>query len=106
MRRAAKKDRNQDQIVEQLQGLGFSVYKTHGVGSGFPDLVVGGVHRRLNEPATLLVEVKTARGILTDDEEKFFEGWRGAAIVARSAAPILEWFGWPASFAVQFEGAG
>lgn len=41
MRRAARIDANQPQIVNDLRGLGCVVWSTAGVGNGFPDIVVG-----------------------------------------------------------------
>lgn len=52
MRRAAKVDRNQPQIVEALQKIGATVQHLHQVGKGCPDLLVG--FRR----QTFLLEVK------------------------------------------------
>lgn len=41
MRRRARVDDNQAEIVKVLRQLGATVRPTHTVGDGFPDLVVG-----------------------------------------------------------------
>lgn len=88
MRYAAKKDLNQDAIVAELLAFGCSVRKTHQLGGGFPDLVVGWRGR------TLLVEVKQPgkEDDLTADEREFFAAWRGAAIVASDAEQVIAAF--------------
>lgn len=86
MRRRAKSDANQMQIMRELRALGFSVCSTHTIGKGFPDLAVG------RNDVTLLVELKTENGTLTEDERTFFEVWRGAAIVAQTTEEIVAWF--------------
>lgn len=86
MRRAAKSDGNQKQIVRELRTLGFTVRHTHTIGQGFPDLVVG------RNGITLLVEVKRDGEKLTPQEREFFEAWRGAAIVASDAEQVIAAF--------------
>lgn len=76
MRRAAKVDDNQSEIVKHFRMLGYSVATTHQLGKGFPDLVVG------KHGINYLIEVKDgskepARRKLTTDEKTFFEEWRG-----------------------------
>jgi Holliday junction resolvase len=88
MRRAAKTDANQQQVVKDLRKLGFSVAVTSSLGKGFPDLVLGKANKNY------LVELKdgnkppSARK-LTPDEEVFIDGWRGRVIVAISTEDIL-----------------
>jgi Holliday junction resolvase len=88
MRRAAKTDANQQQVVKDLRKLGFSVAVTSSLGKGFPDLVLGKANKNY------LVELKdgnkppSARK-LTPDEEVFIDGWRGKVIVAISTEDIL-----------------
>ena len=52
MRRAAKIDANQPEIVAALEAVGASVVSTAGLGNGFPDIVVG--FRGIN----YLIEIK------------------------------------------------
>lgn len=76
MRRAAKVDDNQPEIVKAFRQMGASVQHLHTVGKGCPDLLVG--FRRRN----LLVEVKDgskspSRRKLTQDEADWHAAWRG-----------------------------
>ena len=89
MRRAAKVDSNHSDVVEAFRKMGASVFSTHMVGAGFPDLVVG--YRGRN----YLVEVKdgekrpSARA-LTEDEQKFFDTWKGQVMIVESVTEIAE----------------
>lgn len=80
MRRAAKVDTNQSEIVGALRAVGASVMPLHAVGQGCPDLAVG--FRGQN----LLIEVKdgslppSARK-LTPAQEAWHGAWRGQAVV-------------------------
>jgi hypothetical protein len=73
VRRAAKVDGNQAEIVECLRAIpDVSVAITAGLGAGFPDLVVG--YRGFN----FMLEIKRdAAQELTDDQKAFHAGWRG-----------------------------
>lgn len=86
MRRDAKSDLNQKEMVRRLRLRGYTVRHTHTIGRGFPDLVVG------RNGVTLLVEAKRYGGKLTPQEREFFETWRGAAIIAYSADDVIAWF--------------
>lgn len=83
MRRAAKVDANQSDIVSALRKAGASVTPIHTVGNGCPDLLVGFRSRNY------LFEVKdgakppSARK-LTDDEAIWFGNWRGEAYVVET----------------------
>jgi Holliday junction resolvase len=80
MRRAAKTDANQSEIVSALRKIGATVQPLHGVGEGCPDLVCG--YRGRN----LMLEVKdgskppSARK-LTKDQVRWHEQWRGQVCV-------------------------
>lgn len=83
MRRAAKIDDNQTEIVKALRKMGCSVSVTSAVGSGFSDLVVG--YRGTN----FLVEIKDgskppSKQKLTPDQVEFHRYWRGQVAVANS----------------------
>ena len=84
MRRAAKVDVNQAQIVAAFRALGCSVKPAHAVGEGFPDLVIG---YRGND---YLVEVKAPKGKLTPQQDQFRETWRGGYHVARSTDDAIQ----------------
>jgi Holliday junction resolvase len=83
MRRAAKIDRNQPEIVAALRAIGADVVSLAAVGSGVPDLLVG------FQGQTVLIEVKdgskpkSARQ-LTDDQIEWHAAWRGGRCVVAS----------------------
>ena len=90
--RAKKIDSNQPTIVKQLRALHISVRVTSMVGEGFVDLVLG--FRSKN----FLIELKDpskppSKRRLTQDEQDFFDGWRGQASVCESLQEILEVIG-------------
>lgn len=72
---AAKRDANEGEIVDALTRAGAVVYRLSG--SGLPDLLVG------FRGDTYLLEVKAARGALTEDERLFLEAWHSAGGVVR-----------------------
>jgi Holliday junction resolvase len=80
LRRAAKVDRNQPEIVSALRQVGADVQSLAAVGDGVPDLLVG------FRGTTFLIEVKdgskapSARQ-LTDDQIKWHAAWRGGRCV-------------------------
>lgn len=65
MRRAAKVDANQDEIVQTYRALGLSVTSLAGLGRGVPDLLVG------YRGKLALVEVKQPKGKLRPMQEAF-----------------------------------
>jgi len=78
MRRAARVDANQEQIVSALRACGAYV-RIVTQGEGLPDLLVG------YRGYTLLLEVKDGRKPpsarkLTEAEEKFFQEWKGGLL--------------------------
>lgn len=80
VRRIAKTDANQPDIVSALRGVGASVCLLSQVGSGVPDLLVG--FRGIN----LLMEVKDGNKPpssrkLTKDQEDWHSEWRGQVVV-------------------------
>lgn len=89
MRRAARVDANQREIVAALTRIGCSVFSTAGVADGFPDLVVG----RANK--TLLLEVKNgdkspSRQRLRVSQEKFRDWWRGHYAVVSTPEEAID----------------
>jgi Holliday junction resolvase len=83
MRRAAKIDVNQPELVKAFRTLGCSVTPLAAVGKGVPDLLVAwcGV--------TMLVEVKAPKGKETEDQLRFFEGWQGQIFIVRDVEGVL-----------------
>lgn len=80
MRRAAKIDRNQPEIVKALRAVGAKVMPMHFVGNGFPDLLVN------YRGKLVLLEVKdgelsTSRKKLTPDERDFFDEFNAPGTV-------------------------
>ena len=72
-----KTDRNHAEIIKALRKIsGISVFSTHAIGKGFPDIVIG------YKDKNYLIEIKdgtkppSARK-LTIDEVKFHDGWKG-----------------------------
>jgi hypothetical protein len=96
MRRAAKVDRNQAEIVVALRSVGATVQLLHSVGKGCPDLLVG--HRGQN----FLIEVKDWQASNADRklnaiQQEWHDAWNGrvarvetiaAALMAIGIAPI------------------
>ena len=83
MRRKARIDGNQNEIVAHLRQLGMSVCLLHTVGDGVPDVLVG--YRGIN----VLLEIKDgskppSRRELTEDEQKWHLEWRGQLAIAES----------------------
>ena len=79
MRRAARVDANQGEIVDALRVIGATVAITSGLGDGFPDLVVG------YQQATVLMEVKDGNKApserqLTPDQLKWHAAWTGGPV--------------------------
>ena len=79
MRRAAKIDANQEQVVQALRAIGATVQSLAGVGKGVPDLLVG------YQGKTLLLEVKDgnkppSERKLTEDQIKWHGAWRGGPL--------------------------
>jgi hypothetical protein len=92
LRRAAKVDANQAEIVAALRAVGATVTPLHAVGQGCPDLLVG--YRGVN----FCVEVKdgakppSARK-LTPDQVSWHDTWRGQVAVASSVKEALKIIG-------------
>ena len=85
MRQRAKKDINQNHIVADLKGFGFSVQELHQVGGGFPDILVGtwGIN--------FLYELKsTKHDWMTTDETEWHLLWKGHHPVCKTTEQILE----------------
>lgn len=89
VRRAAKVDANQDEIVNAFSSMGVSVIITSSAHDGFTDLVVGwgGI--------TVLVEVKDgnkppSKRKLTPDQEKLHASFLGAITVIENIDQAIE----------------
>jgi len=87
MKYASKSDANQQEIIDSLRYLGWSVHATHRLGSGFPDIVVG------VRGENWLFEIKNPEYDckLTDDEQEFFDTWQGQVHVITTAREAIEY---------------
>lgn len=88
MRRAARIDDNQKEIVKALRNIGASVKHTHMV-KGFVDIVVS--YRQ----QTYLIEIKDGKKKpsarrLTPDEQDFHDNWQAPVYVVESIAQALD----------------
>lgn len=83
MRRAAKIDANQPEIVGALRKIGCSVQHLHTIGRGCPDILIGHIGQNY------LAEIKDgslapSRRGLTKDEIDWQESWRGQVVIIES----------------------
>ena len=92
MRRAAKIDSNQTEVINALKAAGASVQSLAALGKGVPDLLVSinGVN--------LLMEVKDgdkskSRQKLTEDQVKWHGAWQGPVCVVDSPEAALRMIG-------------
>jgi Holliday junction resolvase len=83
MRRAAKVDASQSDIVDGLRAMGYSVTSLAKVGNGCPDIVVG-AHGH-----NVLIEIKVPGEKLTVPQKKWHTEWKGRAQVVYSFAEAL-----------------
>lgn len=92
MRRAAKVDRNQPEIVAALRAVGASVQPLHAVGQGCPDLLVG------FRGQCFAIEVKDGSLApsdrkLTPAQQDWHRDWRGHVAVVLTAEDALRVIG-------------
>ena len=92
MRRAAKVDANQTEIVNALRQVGASVQSLAATGKGVPDLLVG--FRGVN----WLLEIKDGRKVksarkLTEDQVVWHQTWRGRVYVVESVEQAIKILG-------------
>lgn len=89
MRKAAKTDANQTQVVNALRQAGASVQSLAAIGKGCPDLLVG--YQGINH----LMEVKDGSKVpsaqkLTIDQEHWHSVWKGVVHVVKSEDEALK----------------
>jgi hypothetical protein len=85
-RTAAKRDENEREIIDALEGVGASV--TQLSEKGLPDLLVG------FRGETYLIEVKSTKGNLTAHQNEWWLSWRGREpAVARTPHDALRIIG-------------
>lgn len=88
MRRRARVDANQKEIVVKLREFGCSILHTHQLGKGAPDIIIGYNNRNY------LIELKDgnkskSQQKLTPDELEFKSGWKGSYFVCNSYEQII-----------------
>lgn len=89
MRRAAKIDDNQNEIVETFRKLGWTVQILSTVGKGCPDILIGRCG------FNMLVEIKDgnkppSKRELTPDQVKWHDSWRGQKCVIKNVDEALD----------------
>lgn len=84
VRRIARVDANQNEIVKAFRQLGCTVQSLATVGSGCPDLVVGIPKNRV-----LLVEVKDGDKELTPDQERWHANWATPVHIVRHLGEVI-----------------
>ncbi len=83
-------DRNHAEIINALRKIpNLSVFSTHEVGKGFPDIVVG--YKGVN----YLIEIKDGKKSpsarkLTDSEIEFHLNWKGQCAIIKNLDELLE----------------
>lgn len=83
-------DANHKQLINQIRQVPFiSVFSTHELGKGFPDIVVG--YRGINYLFEIKDENKTAsQKKLTDAEVKFHRGWMGQVHIVENIKDVYK----------------
>ncbi len=84
MRRIARVDTNQTEIVAAARKLGADIVFLHQLGGGCPDALVGFGGRNV------LIEIKMPGADLTPDEVRFHLTWPGQVAVVRSVDELVE----------------
>ena len=92
MRRAARVDANQTEIVKALRQVGASVQSLAATGKGVPDLLVGFRGKNLLLEVKDGGKVKSARK-LTSDQVEWHQGWRGHVAVVESVEQAIKILG-------------
>lgn len=80
-RYAAKRDSNENEIVDALKACGATVQKLSE--KNVPDLLVG--FRNKN----FLIEIKSETGQLSRGQQEWHRSWSGSVFVVKSVADIL-----------------
>lgn len=84
-----KTDSNHKRIIDNCRKIPqLSVYSTHTLGKGFPDIVIG------YKGKNYLIEIKDgdkpkSQTKLTEDEIKFHDQWKGQVCIVYSFDDIL-----------------
>ena len=84
MRKHAKVDLNQVEIVAAIRKVGGKVLHLHQIGGGCADVLVK------YRGVLLLMEIKSKGGRMTPDEQAFYDEWQDCMVVVYSAEEALE----------------
>jgi hypothetical protein len=87
MRRAAKVDANQEQIVSALRAAGASVQSLAPIGKGCPDLLVA------FRGQMYLIEIKRGKGKVNELQGKWHGDWKADVYVAYDPEQALQIIG-------------
>lgn len=87
MRRAAKVDQNQDEIVTALRAAGATVQSLAAIGKGCPDLLAS------LRGAMFLIEVKRAKGKVNELQAEWHAQWQAKVHVVRTPEDALRVIG-------------
>lgn len=85
---AKKKDLNHNEIAAAMREAGWQWTDTYTYGRGFPDGIAASAC--LPAPITILVEIKSPGGTLSEAEKKFHAGFVGNLIIANSGPCAVE----------------
>jgi len=80
----SKRDTNHTLITTYLLQLGFSVYDTSTLGSGFPDIIIA------RNKETAIAEIKTEKGKLSQGQVDFISSWQGKVFILRNIEDCVE----------------
>lgn len=82
MRRAARADKNQPEIVEAFRAHGCDYLHTHQLGQGYPDgfVAFGGIW--------LAIEIKGKDGKLTEAQETLYSGLKTRPRIVRNVEEV------------------
>lgn len=86
MSNANRKDSNTDEIMIAILESGWKYVDMHDCGRGLPDCVAYKMVR--NMPISVLIEIKTPIGRLTESEKVFHEKHDGLVYICRSAEDV------------------
>lgn len=81
------RDANHGEITQVYESLYCKVVDTHGLGFGFPDIVVKIPTKR--GPVAALVEIKTVDGTLSKSQERFVAEWGSAVAVVHTRDDVF-----------------
>ena len=84
MRRYGKKDDNHNQIVKDLQGIGFGCLDLSTLGDDVPDLLIS------RNGLSALVEVKVPGKEPNKNQKEWAAKWPGECFCAHSAEEVYE----------------